>query len=416
MILDSVVYSAEGNYKAAVTTLALAALFHKDVNNLKFAERSYKDLSTFAPSGKKIKAAASSKAEVEKFIDASGKKMEEMGLPNISADAKAAVSAGIDPGQIINQTRMSDAAAACKEMMTTVNGKSRLKQAYDDIKELAQKNRETHPEGHPGRYSVRAGETTDASRAIAKHDYPMSGRVPEMLSPAADIAGRDILTAWANNADKQFFQRDVKSVHGLGFSKAEFDRTASQALDAFLDDAPFSGNVQISTVGYTGQINPGPRAGASFREGLEGTQIQVGIKLKGDVAFATTGDSFTTNRGGRVKAQLMGARAGTNPPPKFRKVPRPEYMSDRDIVGIRDASHPLYDPELRAEYTRDLKRAKEASIEKFGSDSEWFDFIPDRWLPKTTANHPVSGCARRPVWSKICQNLVKSYHRHINLN
>jgi hypothetical protein len=356
------------------------------------APKGYKDLTSAAKRGRFTHAVppADRASTAIRMIEDVGRRMTVGGVPGgneIASQAAAAVRSGeVSLGPALNATRAAEAQAAASELMTPgVGGEtplaasSRLKRAYDDIKAAAKRNLDA-PEF--GRYA------DDYPGRTSERNELEGGRVPEVLGPKAHTAGRDILRAWAANADEQFFKREVKTVHWLGFSSFE-NRTAAKALDDFLEDAAVSKNVQISTIGYTEQVNPGPRAGVSFRSGVQKRQIQVGIKLKGDVVYATSEDAFTTNPRDITRGQVASAKAGVISPPKFMKVPRPRYMSDRDVAIISDPNHPLYDAELRAQMLRDIEAAREKArinfdpsdpnnIYKKPTDDTW-KYLPSRW-------------------------------------
>jgi hypothetical protein len=202
---------------------------------------------------------------------------------------------------------------------------SRLKQAYDDLRERVSAD--------PAKYRA-AGEINPA-------DYPQgqTGIVPEYLSTARSGLGKDLLDVWSKYADHNFFRENVKKVHWLGFSSKE-SRTAVGALEDFLRNAPSSGGGQISTVGYLDDLNPGPRAGASFVTSPQGSQIQVGIKLRGDTTYATTTDAFTTNPSAATR------QAGG----KFEKIPRTGTTSLGRLVLDNQEMY----PDLAAELEKDL--------------------------------------------------------------
>jgi hypothetical protein len=422
MLLDSVVYAAEGDEESAAMTLALAGVFHaggkiaarraddaaRGVIARKggveiLAPKGYKDLTSAAKSGRFTHAVppADRAAAAVRFIEDVGGRMSAGGVSGgneIASQAAAAVRSGeVSLGPALNATRAAESQAAASELMTPGAGgvtplaaASRLKRAYDDIRAAAKRNLDA-PElvryaDRPGR--KRLTDLSDEERLALRADELEGGRVPEVLSPKANTAGRDILRAWKANADEQFFKREVKTVHWLGFSSFE-NRSATKALDDFLEDAAVSKNVQISTIGYAEQVNPGPRAGVSFRTGPQKRQIQVGIKLKGDVVYATSEDAFTTNPRDLTRAQVASAKAGVRPPPTFTKVPRPRYVSDIDVAMISDPNNPLYDAKLRAEMLRDIEAAKEAARANFdrtdpaniykNPTDDYGQYLPSRW-------------------------------------
>lgn len=214
---------------------------------------------------------------------------------------------------------------------------SRLKQAYDDLL--------VRVSSDPAKYR--------AADEINPADYPQgqTGIVPEYLSTARAGLGKDLLEVWSKYADHNFFRENVKKVHWLGFSSKE-SRTAVGALEDFLRNAPSSGSGQISTIGYLDDLNPGPRAGASFVPSPQGSQIQVGIKLRGDTTYATTTDAFTTNPSATTR-QTGG---------KFEKIPRTQTTSLGRLV--------LDDPEMYPDLYAELKKDLAANSNRF----------TDKWL------------------------------------
>lgn len=226
---------------------------------------------------------------------------------------------------------------------------SRLKQAYDDL--LARMSAD------PAKYR--------AADEINPADYPQGpfGIVPEYLSTARAGLGKDLLDVWSKYADHNFFRENVKNVHWLGFSSKE-SRTAVGALEDFLRNAPSSGGGQISTVGYLDDLNPGPRAGASFLTSPQGSQIQVGIKLRGDTTYATSADAFTTNPSAATR-QTGG---------KFEKIPRTQTTTLGRLV--------LDNPEMYPDLYADLKKDLAANSNRF--TDKWME--PGSIIPGPSAS------------------------------
>lgn len=287
-------------------------------------------------------------------------------------------TADFEPYAKMSEERKQAAAAVAQDPNKLEAAKASLtrqQKAYEDLRALAKQNLKL-PEGDPQRY---AG-SLPTSGPEWKIDFPdgrENGTVGDALSPGRHEAGVDLLIAWERNADHNFFNEEVKKVHWLGFSKSERSRTAIQALQDFLDDAPVSKGVQISTAGYLGDLNPGPRAGVSFSEGLEGAQVQVGIKLRGDTTYATTGDAFTTNRGDKIKSQIAAAKAGQSTAPVFYKVPRAATVEKR------------FDPKFRSDILRAQSDAAELASKNPGS--HWSDYMDKSWDEVSMAFPPHAG-------------------------
>lgn len=195
-----------------------------------------------------------------------------------------------------------------------------------------------------------------------------------------------MLSAWTKNADHAFFDNMVKKVHWLGFSSTE-KRTALQSLDDFLSNAPVSRNVQISTVGYTQYLNPGDRAGVAFLEGAEKARIQVGIKLRGDTTYATTLDSYTTNPRSVTKSKISAAKAGEASPPAFRKTPRLQTKTLRDVAheinAMEKSARTDQQQKILADYLEDQAKAKaKIAVSGSGSYESGFKNLYDEMDPK----------------------------------
>lgn len=263
----------------------------------------------------------------------------DAGIENVKQGLKASGVAGAD--EVIKEVEKIRAdmngakadfkpyeqipASQTQAVQEVVKDPSRLKKAYDDLIE---------------RVSADPKKYEDADEYDPK-DYPDErfGIVPEFLTPGREALGREMLDVWSRHADHNFFDQVVKKVHWLGFSSKE-NRTALQALSDFLNNAPKNRASQISAVGYVEDLNPGPRAGASFRTSPQDRQLQVGIKLRGDVKYATSGDAFTTNPRGK----------GRQNPGKFEKIPRVQTST----LGSLVMSNPKLYPELYAELQKDI--------------------------------------------------------------
>jgi hypothetical protein len=143
MLLDSVVYATEGDRKSAMTTLALAAVFHaggrisaRRADDLRrgvisrtgqvevLAPKSYPDLTAAAQKSKFTHPIpqADKKAAVLRFIDDVGKRMETAGIKDarqIAADAKSAVETeSLTLAPTLDAGRVAEAQGAATALMT----------------------------------------------------------------------------------------------------------------------------------------------------------------------------------------------------------------------------------------------------------------------------------------------------------
>ena len=344
-VLDAVVYASEGDVDRAAECFVLAGIMGaaegsalkasgmRDAPLLDVMRKSYGSVPfELSKTGGEVPLTAQEVSAVSSFVDSQAAALERANVQGASAIRSKAreMLRGRRPkfNRVLpDEARFLEANEAGRKLVNSGvegNSLSVLRDSAEYIAELRGMARRRADDPLPMNRQLSYADIDPSELSRREYgDAPLPARPPSILPTVHGVGSGDLMAAWKKVASKypSFWSR-VKKVHWTGFTHKDFN-SAAKATARFLDEG--STGVDLSTVGYTGDMVAGGRLGHDV--------FPIGIQVEGEVTLAVAGDAGTTNPASRS----AGAKFAKQPQVAFERM----RVGGEDVTIPRVARGPL---------------------------------------------------------------------------